>query len=123
MQREMIMTDNENINYVEFPAKDLELVKSFFSNVFDWQFIDFGPEYTAFTNSGINGGFFQSELKSTTDAGAALIVLYSSDLEKSQTKIEKAGGSIVKAIFSFPGGRRFHFLDPNGNEFAVWSDK
>jgi len=117
------MSDSENINYVEFPAKDLELAKSFFSNVFDWQFTDFGPEYTAFTNSGINGGFFQSELKSTTDAGAALIVLYSKDLEKSQTKIEKAGGSIIKAIFSFPGGRRFHFLDPNGNEFAVWSDK
>jgi len=119
----MAMSENENINYIEFPAKDLELAKNFFSSVFDWQFTDFGPEYTAFTNSGINGGFFQSDLKSTTEAGAALIVLYSKDLEKSQNKIEKAGGSIVKAIFSFPGGRRFHFCDPNGNEFAVWSDK
>ena len=117
------MIDNENINYVEFPAKDLELAKNFFSSVFDWSFTDYGPEYTAFTNSGINGGFFQSDLKSTTDVGAALIVFYSKNLEDSQTKIEKAGGSIVKAIFSFPGGRRFHFYDPNGNEFAVWSDQ
>ena len=119
----MAMIDNENINYVEFPAKNLELAKSFFSSVFDWHFTDYGPEYTAFTNSGLNGGFFQSDLKSTTDVGAALVVLYSKDLEKCQIKIEKAGGSIVKPIFSFPGGKRFHFCDPNGNEFAVWSDK
>ena len=117
------MSDNENINYVEFPAKNLEIAKKFFSSVFDWHFTDFGPEYTAFTNSGLNGGFFKSELKSTTNAGAALIVFYSKNLDDSQAKIEKAGGSIAKAIFSFPGGRRFHFYDPNGNEFAVWSDK
>ena len=117
------MSDNENINYVEFPAKDIELVKKFFSTAFDWHFTDYGSEYAAFTNSGLNGGFFQSELKSTTASGAALVVLYSNDLKKSQAKIEAAGGSIIKAIYSFPGGRRFHFCDPNGNEFAVWSDK
>ena len=117
------MHQHEKINYVEFPAQDLDKAKTFFSTVFGWTFTDFGPEYTAFSNQGLDGGFFKSELTTSTDNGSALIVFYSEALEQTQQKIENAEGTIVKAIFSFPGGRRFHFADPNGNEYAVWSDK
>jgi predicted enzyme related to lactoylglutathione lyase len=113
---------HEKINYVEFPAKDIEAVKTFFTTVFGWSFVDYGPEYTSFSNSGLEGGFFKSDLSSSSEKGSALIVLYSEELEATQSKIEKAGGKIIKPIFSFPGGRRFHFTDPNGNEYAVWSE-
>ncbi|MTI31992.1 VOC family protein [Xanthovirga aplysinae] len=117
------MDQHEKINYVEFPATDIEATKDFFTNVFGWSFEDYGPEYTAFSNEGIDGGFFKSNLKASTENGSALIVFYSQNLEQTLSKIERAGGAIVKPVFSFPGGRRFHFGDPNGNEFAVWSDK
>jgi len=117
------MTEHEKINYVELPAKNLSATKAFFSHVFGWVFQDFGPEYSAFSNQGIDGGFFQSNLSSSTSNGAALIVFYSDDLEATQKKVNKANGVIVKPIFPFPGGRRFHFTEPSGNEFAVWSDK
>ena len=116
------MNEHEKINYVEFPAKNIEATKNFFTAVFNWSFVDYGPEYTAFSNEGLDGGFFKSDLTVSTNNGSALIVFYSNDLEKTQSKIESAGGSIIKPIFSFPGGRRFHFSDPNGNEYAVWSD-
>jgi hypothetical protein len=116
------MNEHEKINYVEFPAKDIEAVKAFFTNAFGWSFEDYGPDYTAFSNEGLHGGFFQSDLTVSTENGSALIIFYSNDLEQTQAKIESAGGSIVRPIFSFPGGRRFHFADPNGNEYAVWSD-
>jgi len=116
------MNEHEKINYVEFPARDIEATKDFFTKAFDWSFVDYGSEYTAFSNEGIDGGFFKSELSASTESGSALIVFYSKDLEKTQTKIENSGGSITKPIFSFPGGRRFHFRDPSGNEYAVWSD-
>ena len=117
------MNEHEKINYVEFPSQDIENTKRFFKNVFGWEFDDFGPEYSAFANQGLDGGFFKSELRSTTSNGGALIVFFSEELERTLTKIESAGGIIVKPIFSFPGGRRFHFEEPSGNEFAVWSDK
>ena len=116
------MNEHEKINYVEFPANDIEATKAFFTTVFDWSFIDYGSEYTAFSNEGIDGGFFKSDLIVSTENGSALIVFYSKDLEQTQAKIKSAGGSIIKPIFSFPGGRRFHFGDPSGNEYAVWSD-
>ena len=116
------MSHHEKINYIEFPAKDLAATKAFFSTVFGWEFIDYGPTYTAFLNAGINGGFFASNLKSSTDTGSVLIVFYSKTILETREKIKAAGGKIVKALFSFPGGCRFHFSDPNGNEFAVWSD-
>ena len=117
------MNTHEKINYVEFPAKDLEATKYFFSKIFGWTFTDFGPEYTAFSDEGLDGGFFKSDLSVSTNNGGALIVFYSDNLEQTQSKIETAGGAIIKPIFSFPGGRRFHFADPNDNEYAVWSDK
>ncbi len=116
------MKEHEKINYVEFPAKDIEATKAFFISAFGWTFVDYGSEYTAFSDEGLDGGFYKSDLSVSTEAGSALIVFYSKDLERTQSKIENAGGTIIKPIFSFPGGRRFHFGDPNGNEYAVWSD-
>ncbi|WP_067031943.1 VOC family protein [Allomuricauda sp. CP2A] len=111
---------NNLINYVEFKAKDLQEVKTFYSKVFGWTFTDYGPDYTAFSNSGLEGGFEKTGEKIVN---GALIVLYHDNLEDIQQKVVQAGGSIVKDIFSFPGGRRFHFEDPSGNELAIWSDK
>lgn len=117
------MNEHEKINYVELPAKDIVATKSFFTSVFGWSFTDYGPDYTAFADEGLDGGLFQSNLIASAETGSALIVFYSNNLESTRIKIEKYGGSVIKPKFSFPGGRRFHFGDPNGNEFAVWSDQ
>ncbi|VAX01115.1 Glyoxalase family protein [hydrothermal vent metagenome] len=117
------MNAHEKINYIEFPTKDINASKSFFSSVFNWSFVDYGPEYTAFSNEGVDGGFFKSNLTVSSQSGSALVVFYSKALETTLEKIQQFGGLIIKDIFSFPGGRRFHFTDPSGNEFAVWSDK
>lgn len=117
------MSEHEKISYVELPAKNIEAAKQFFSEVFGWQFTDFGPDYTAFANAGLSGGFYQADLTCQTAQGGALIVLYSEDLEETLAKVEAVEEVVItKPIFHFPGGRRFQFLDPNGNEFAVWSD-
>ena len=91
--------------------------------MFGWTFEDYGPDYTAFTGAGLNGGFHKAELRSVADKGGALIVLYSEDLADTQARIEAAGGAISVPVFEFPGGRRFHFREPSGNELAVWSDR
>lgn len=117
------MNEHEKINYVEFPAKDIQATRIFFTQVFGWSFQDFGPDYIAFSDQGIDGGFYQADLSSSTGNGAALIVFYSLDIEATEEKIIKANGVISKPIFAFPGGRRFHFTEPSGNEFAVWTDK
>ncbi len=116
------MNEHEKINYVEFPSSDLIATKKFFTTVFSWEFEDFGPEYSAIHNAGLSGGFFKSKMKSSAENGSVLIVLYSNALEKTKEKIEKNGGMVIKPIFNFPGGQRFYFSDPTGNEFAVWSD-
>jgi predicted enzyme related to lactoylglutathione lyase len=116
------MNIHEKINYLELPARDIEKTRSFFSTVFGWSFVDYGHEYIAFSNEGIDGGFYRSDLNCSTTNGSALVIFYSNNLEQTMEKIKSAGGSIIKPVFTFPGGRRFHFSDPNGNEFAVWSD-
>ncbi|MCR8923777.1 VOC family protein [Dasania sp. GY-MA-18] len=113
--------EHEKINYVEYAAHDIKATKQFFTKAFNWVFTDFGESYTAFTNAGLNGGFYQADKKSSAENGGALIVLYSYDLEKSYQKVKAAGGKISKEIFPFPGGRRFQFIEPSGNEFGVWS--
>jgi predicted enzyme related to lactoylglutathione lyase len=125
----MRTAEHEKINYLELPAKDIVASKQFFSQVFNWQFTDYsqgenGPEYSAFSaeSAGLEGGFYRADLATSTHSGSALVVFYSQALEQTEQKITAAGGSIVKDIFSFPGGRRFHFTDPSGNEFAVWSN-
>lgn len=115
-------TQHHKINYIEMPAAKLEQTKQFFEQVFGWGFTDYGPDYSSFNGQGVDGGFYRAELGFNTDKGCPLVVLYSAELENTQQQVEQAGGEIVKAIFSFPGGRRFHFADPSGNEFAVWSE-
>lgn len=116
------MPQQEMINYVELPAHDLAQVKAFFEQAFHWQFTDYGGDYCAFSGGGLDGGFYRSDACSRPDTGGALIVFYSSDLARSEVRILAAGGSVVKPTFSFPGGKRFHFCDPCGNEYGVWSD-
>ena len=117
------MSNHHKINYVEIPSKDLESTKSFFVKAFGWSFTDYGPDYTAITDGGLDGGFFRAETVAQTSNGSALVVLYSEELERTEQDVQDSGASIVKPIFSFPGGRRFHFTEPSGSEFAVWSDK
>lgn len=116
------MPTHEKINYVEYPARDLAATKRFFEESFGWEFVDYGPDYASFSNQGLDGGFFKSELAARTGDGSALVVFYSQYLEDTLAKVVAAGGEVVKPIFAFPGGRRFHFTEPSGNEFAVWSE-
>ena len=109
------------IDYVEFPSTDIARTKAFFSEVFGWKFVDYGPNYVAISEAGLDGGFYLSDQSSRTDTGAALIVLYSDALEETRERVVSAGGRIVQDIFEFPGGRRFHFTEPSGSEFAVWT--
>ena len=117
------MNQHEKINYLEFPTVNISATKDFFSQAFGWSFQDFGPEYAAFSDQGIDGGFYTADTSSFTSNSAALVVFYSNNLEATQEKIEKAGGVVIKPVYSFPGGRRFHFTEPGGNEFAVWSEQ
>lgn len=113
---------HNNIQYLEIPSNNLEATKSFFSSVFNWQFTDYGPEYTAFVSDTMEGGFYLSNTTSLTSNGSCLIVFYSSDLESTELAVKHAGATIIQPVFEFPGGRRFQFTEPGGSEFAVWSD-
>jgi predicted enzyme related to lactoylglutathione lyase len=112
--------NNHKINYIEFISTDIAKSKQFYSTVFGWSFVDYGPDYISFqaTGSGIDGGF----LKGEAQTGSPLIVLYASDLAATEKAILAAGGSITVPTFDFPGGRRFHFADGAGNLLAVWSE-
>lgn len=114
------------INYIEFTTPDLAVVKSFYQTCFGWEFTDYGPTYTAFKNSGVEGGFellpSSQEHEPKKNTSHPLVVLYHFELEELQKTILKAGGTITVPTFTFPGGRRFHFSDPVGNELAIWSE-
>lgn len=116
------MSKHEKINYVEFSSNDLPATKAFFASAFGWEFVDYGPDYASFSNQGLDGGFFTGDLSASTTSGSALVILYSERLEETLANVEGAGGRILKPIFSFPGGRRFHFAEPGGNELAVWGE-
>lgn len=117
------MKETGKINYIEMPSRDLEATKRFFVDAFGWSFVDYGPDYAAIENAGLDGGFFRSDKVATTGNGSVLVVLYSTDLEATLEKVKSSGGGVVQDIFPFPGGRRFHFTDPSGNEYAVWSEQ
>ena len=110
---------HHRVDYVEFATTDVAAVREFYSSVFGWRFTDYGPEYTSFEDGRLTGGFFAADSGS---AGGPLVVVYSIDLEATQEAVRAHGGTIVREIFSFPGGRRFHFRDPGGNELAAWSE-
>lgn len=107
------------IDYIEFPAGPLGDLKSFYSRAFGWNFIDYGPTYAALDGAGIDGGF---QGDAAEKPAKPLVILYSDSLDDSLKAVTAAGGAITQPIFDFPGGRRFHFTDPSGNELAVWSD-
>jgi predicted enzyme related to lactoylglutathione lyase len=116
------MSHHEKLDYVEFAAKDLVATRHFFEQVFQWEFTEYGEEYMSFANQGINGGFYHGQFSTKSGLGGALLIFYSHDLQGTLEKIQENSGKITKSIFTFPGGRRFHFEEPSGNEFAVWSD-
>lgn len=118
------MSQQHKIDYIELATRDMSATKTFFQEVFGWTFHDHGADYTAFEESsaGVNGGFFHEQQVASTANGSALVVLYSEDLDQARETIRSAGGEIIQDVFDFPGGRRFHFREPGGNEMAVWSE-
>jgi uncharacterized protein len=113
---------HHRINYIEFACGKLEQVKAFYAAVFGWTFTDYGPDYTAFSDGALDGGFARGTGDETPRAISPLVVLYSSNLESTFEAVQRAGGKIVIPTFPFPGGRRFHFADPAGNVLGVWSE-
>jgi uncharacterized protein len=111
---------DRRIDYIELPATDVAKTKRFYIDVFGWKFTDYGPDYTSFEDGRLNGGFAKAD---RAGHHGALIVIFAVDLAGAEARVTKAGGRIVKPVFAFPGGRRFHFTDPSGNELAVWSDR
>src|ERR1039458_5155544 len=109
---------NFQMDYIEFPATDIEATKLFYHQVFGWDFQDWGPGYPSFQDSRLAGGFNRESqpagADSPTTTRGVLVVLYASALDEAHRKVKEAGGKIVREIFEFPGGRRFHFADPNG---------
>ena len=117
------MTRNHHgIDYIELVTDDLAASKAFYGGTFGWTFVDYGPEYASFEKAGIDGGFRVIDGDEFAPGDNPLVVLYSSDLEDTRQRVLDGGGTITEEIFSFPGGRRFHFEDPRGNGLAVWSD-
>lgn len=110
--------NNNRIDYVEFGATDIAQIKQFYSQAFGWDFTDYGPGYTSFHDGRLGGGFWTEIVPGSNP----LVVLYASNLEHTYKRVKEIGGSIRREVFSFPGGRRFHFADPSGNELAVWSE-
>jgi predicted enzyme related to lactoylglutathione lyase len=108
------------VDYIEFPVTDIARTKSFYEQAFGWKFTDYGSDYTSFEDGRLAGGFNKDI---PVAHGGPLVVIYAHDLAVTEAKVRGAGGKIVKDAFSFPGGRRFHFTDPSGNELAVWSEK
>lgn len=115
------MQIHHQIDYIEFGVRDLAASKKFYGAAFGWKFTDYGPDYAGIrSREGEQGGMRRSD---SVTKGGPLVVLYSDNLESSLATVKSAGGRIVREIFSFPGGRRFQFEDPSGNELAVWSDR
>ncbi len=115
------MHTHHTIDYIEFTVRDMDAAKRFYTEAFSWAFIDYGPDYAGIQgdNREVGGLFRTDELR----LGGPLVILYSTDLEQTLERVTAAGGTIVTAPFTFPGGRRFHFADPSGNELAVWSEQ
>jgi predicted enzyme related to lactoylglutathione lyase len=111
---------DRRIDYIELPATDVARTKRFYADAFGWEFTDYGPDYTSFVDGRLAGGLRKSDAR---QPGGVLVVIFAVDLEAAEKRVREAGGTIVKPTFSFPGGRRFHFEDPSGNELAVWTDR
>ena len=110
---------HHQIDYIEFNVTDMAAAKAFYSAAFDWAFTDYGDAYAGIQKPGGEAGGLA--LVDEVKTGGPLVILYSEDLEDSLARVRAAGGIITREPFSFPGGRRFHFTDPSGNELAVWA--
>ena len=110
---------DRTINYIELNVSTIDRAKAFYGSAFGWTFTDYGPHYTEFFDGNMKGGFDASGIVTT---GGPLVVIYGDDLAATQRRVEEAGGKIVKPKFEFPGGQRFQFTDPDGNELAVWCE-
>jgi len=107
------------IDYVEITVPDVAAAKAFYGSAFGWRFTDYGPGYAGIQGATREqGGLTQGEPKGP---GGPLVVLYSENLDETLAAVTSAGGTVSAAPFEFPGGRRFHFTDPGGNELGVWS--
>ncbi|MBB1631693.1 VOC family protein [Cupriavidus sp. UME77] len=113
-----IRGQDRQIDNIEFNVSDIARSKAFYGAAFGWSFTDYGPAYCEFSDGRLTGGFTTGE---EVRPGGPLVILYADDLALAQQGVEAAGGTVVRAVFSFPGGRRFHFRDPDGYELAVWS--
>ena len=111
------------LDYVEFASRDPAASRHFFEQVFGWSFVDYGRDYTAFDDGRFQGGFFRAEPQTAAGGGAPLLVIYADDLQPMLEAVLAQGGQIIKPVFAFPGGSRFQFVEPGGNELAVWSER
>ena len=114
------MRPENRIDYVEIPATDLPKARAFFEALFGWEFQEWGDEYMSFSDGRLDGGLRLATEPATTSG--VLLVFYSDDLERDVDRVKALGATISQDIFAFPGGRRFHFIDPVGTEFALWSE-
>jgi len=110
--------NDRQIDNIEFNVADITRSREFYGKAFGWSFTDYGPTYCEFSDGRLTGGL---TTLGPVRPGGPLVILYADDLIATQTRLERLGATIVKPIFSFPGGRRFHFRDPDGYELAVWS--
>ena len=109
------------LDYIEFPVTDLDAAKHFYTAAFGWQFNDYGPAYAGIRGSGGEVGGLRLDAAARAPGGP-LVLLYSDDLDRSATAVAAAGGTVTQGPYAFPGGRRFHFTDPSGNELGVWAE-
>lgn len=111
------------LDYIEIGVTDIQAAKSFYGSAFGWTFNDYGPAYAGIRGKGAadNTEVGGLRLDAEVTLGGPLILLYSSDLEASVQAVHHAGGEVSQMPYDFPGGRRFHFRDPSGNELGVWS--
>ena len=115
------MSNHHHFNYIELPASDLNAMKAFYGATFGWTFKDWGDTYVEIQSAGVEGGFDGRGGGRKPSNQGALVILYSDDLDASQKAVMENGGTISMEPISFPGGSRFHFLDPSGNELGIWT--
>lgn len=114
------MRAENRIDYVEIPVTDIRKARAFLEAMFGWSFKEWGDEYLSFSDGRLNGGIRLAP--EAAPAAGVLLVFYSDDLERDVERVKDLGGTISQDIFSFPGGRRFHFVDPAGTEYAIWAE-